>query len=90
MEQPRKYLNIILHIKIRSREDNMNKNIALVSIISAIILVLAGLAPVVGSKDVETQKRIVVEMNSYAHGSVEKILTELSYEEALELKECFT
>ena len=46
------------------------------------------MAPVVGSKDVETQKKIVVEMNSYAHGSVEKVLTELSYDEALELKEC--
>ena len=66
----------------------MNKNMALVSIISAIVLVLAGLAPVVGSKDVETQKSIVVEMNSYAHGSVEKVLTELGYDESLELKEC--
>ena len=67
---------------------NMNKNIALVSIISAIILVLAGLTPVVGSKDVETQGKIVVEMNSYQHGSVEKVVTELSEEEAVELKEC--
>jgi hypothetical protein len=88
MKQLWKYLNTVLYIKIRLMGDNMNKNIALVSIISAIILVLAGLAPVVGSKDVEIPKKIVVEMNSYAHGSVEKVLTELSYDEALELKEC--
>jgi len=68
----------------------MKRKIGFLSISIALIIILAGLSPVVGSIDIEEIKNnenIIVEVNRYDGKKTEPILTEVSYEEAEELKE---
>ena len=68
----------------------MKRKIGFLSISIALIIILAGISPVVGSIDIEeiiNNENIIVEVNKYLGGKPESILTELSYEEAEELKE---
>jgi hypothetical protein len=68
----------------------MKKRICFLSIGVAILILLAGTSPVFGSIDIETleeNQNIIVEVNKYLGGKTKSIFTELSYEEAEELKE---
>lgn len=68
----------------------MKRKIGFLSISIALIIILAGISPVVGSIDIEeiiNNENIIVEVNRYDGKKTEPILTEVSYEEAEELKE---
>ena len=68
----------------------MKKKIGFLSVGIAILILLAGVSPVIGSidtKQIEENHNIIVEVNKYLGGKPESILTELSYGEAEELKE---
>ncbi len=68
----------------------MKKKIGFLSIGIAILFLLAGASPVIGSidiREVEENQNIIVEVNKYLSGKPESILTELNYDEAEELKE---
>lgn len=68
----------------------MKKKIGFLSVGIAILILLAGASPVIGSidiKQIEENQNIIVEVNKYLGGKPESVLTELSYEEAEELKE---
>ncbi len=68
----------------------MKKKIGFLSVCIAVVILLAGTSPVVGSldkKQLEENQKIIVEVNKYLAGKSEPILTELNYEEAEELKE---
>ena len=68
----------------------MKKKICFLSVGIAILILLAGASPVIGSidtKHLKENQNIIVEVNKYLGGKSESVLTELSYEEANELKE---
>lgn len=68
----------------------MKNRIGFLSIFCAVIVILAGMSTVIGSTDIEEiekNEKIVVEVNKYYDKTSESILSELSYDEAFELKE---
>jgi hypothetical protein len=68
----------------------MKKIIGILSVGIAIIILLAGTSPVIGSldkKQIEENQKIIVEVNKYLGGQSEPIFTEVDLEEAEELKE---
>lgn len=68
----------------------MKKKIVILSTIVAILIILGGLSPTILSKDLEItsgNENVTMEVNRYYGEESESILTDLSYEEAEELKE---
>lgn len=64
----------------------MNKKIVILCIISAVIITLPVLSPVVNSEYIENQSKIRVGINYYTARGIKKDTAELTYEEAEELK----
>ena len=68
----------------------MKKKIGFLSVCIVVVILLAGTSPVIGSldkKQIEENQKIIVEVNNFLAGRSKPIFTELSYEEAEELKE---